>query len=99
MGERMSTNFAFQPESVEVLAMAFHTSLRFILNDPCFAGQNPALRQRQLAMCLMQLVANGEHDPLRLANAAIYRMRCEYGPKAMRRTIMPVRDLTTLMSD
>jgi hypothetical protein len=71
----MSTNYAFQPETVEALATAFRKSWSFISNDPCFASQDPVLLQRQLSMCLMQLTADGERDPLRLANAAIHRMR------------------------
>jgi hypothetical protein len=79
----MSTNFAFQPEAVEALATAFHRSWSFMSNDPCFAGQDPILLQRQLSACLMQLAADGEHDPLRLANAAIYQMRQEYSLEAV----------------
>jgi hypothetical protein len=71
----MSTNYAFQPETVEALATAFRKSWSFISNDPCFASQDPVLLRRQLSMCLMQLTADGERDPLRLANAAIHRMR------------------------
>ena len=78
----MSTNHAFQPEAVEALATAFHKSWSFISGDPCFARQDPILLQRLLSMCLMQLAADGEHDPLRLANAAICRMRNEYSPEA-----------------
>jgi hypothetical protein len=78
----MSTNYAFQPEAIEALATAFHKSWSFISGDPCFARQDPILLQRLLSMCLMQLAADGEHDPLRLANAAICRMRNEYSPEA-----------------
>jgi hypothetical protein len=78
----MSTNYAFQPEAIEVLATAFHRSWSFISRDPCFARQDPILLQRLLSRCLMQLAADGEDDPLRLANAAIYRMRHEYSPEA-----------------
>jgi hypothetical protein len=78
----MSTNYAFQPEAVEALATAFHKSWSFISDDPCFARQDQILLQRLLSMCLMQLATGGEHDPLRLANAAIYQMRHEYGPEA-----------------
>jgi hypothetical protein len=81
----MSTNYAFQPETVEALATAFHKSWSFMSNDLCFARQDPVLLQRRLSMCLMQLAADGEHDPLLLANAAIYRMRHEYGPEARAR--------------
>jgi hypothetical protein len=78
----MSTNYAFQPEAVEALAAAFHKSWSFISDDPCFARRDPILLQRLLSMCLMQLAADGEHDPLRLANAAIYQMRHECSPEA-----------------
>ena len=77
----MSTNHAFHPETVETLSTAFHKSWSFISNDPRFAMENPALLQRRLSACLMQLAAEGEHDPLRLANGAINRMRHEYSPK------------------
>lgn len=79
----MSTNYAFQPEAVEALATAFHRSWSFMSSDPCFAGQDPILLQRQLSACLMQLAADGEHDPLRLANAAIYQMRQDYSLEAL----------------
>ncbi len=75
----MSTNYAFQPEMVEALAAAFHKSWLFISNDPYFARQNASLLQRRLSRQLMDLAADGEDDPLRLANAAIHRMRHECG--------------------
>jgi hypothetical protein len=78
----MNKNFAFQPEAAEALATAFHKSWGFISDDPRFARQDTILLQRLLSRCLMQLAADGEHDPLRLANAAIYRMRHEYGLEA-----------------
>jgi hypothetical protein len=77
----MSTNYAFQPKTVEALAAAFHKSWSFISNDPRFAAESPALLQRQLSACLMQLALDGEHDPLQLANGAINRLRHEYGSK------------------
>jgi hypothetical protein len=73
----MSTNYAFQPDAVEALATAFRKSWSFISVDPCFVRQDPILLQRLLSKCLMRLAADGEHDPLRLANAAIYQMRHE----------------------
>jgi len=79
----MSTDHAFQPETVEALATAFHKSWSFISRDPRFVMENPELLQRQLSACLMQLAANGEHDPLRLANSAINRMRHEYSAKLL----------------
>jgi hypothetical protein len=80
--ERMSTNYAFGPEAVEALAAAFHKSWSFIANDPHFATEGPELLQRRLAECLMQLAAEGERNPLRLANGGIGRMRREHGLKA-----------------
>lgn len=77
----MSMNHAFHQETVEALSTALHKSWSFISNDPRFAMENPALLQRWLSACLMQLAADGEHDPLRLANGAINRMRREYNPK------------------
>ena len=77
----MSTNHAFHPETVEALSTAFHESWGFISNDPRFAMEDPALLQRWLSACLMQLAADGEHDPLQLANGAISRLRDEYSPK------------------
>ena len=77
----MITNLAFQPETVEALATAFHKSWSFISTDPRFAGEDPALLQRQLSACLMQLASDGEYDPLRLANGAINQMRQEYSLK------------------
>jgi hypothetical protein len=76
-----SRNYAFQPETVEALAAALHKAWSFISNDPRFAGKNPALQQRRLCTLLMQLAADGEHDPLQLANSAISRMRHEYSVK------------------
>jgi hypothetical protein len=78
----MSTNYAFGPEIVEALATAFHKSWSFISNDPYFAKSDPVLLQRQLAQCLMQLAAEGEQGPLRLANGTIGRMRHEHSLKA-----------------
>jgi hypothetical protein len=78
----MSTNYAFGPEAVEALAAAFDKSWSFISNDPHFATQDPALLQRCLAKCLMQLAAEGEQDPLQLANGGIGRMRLAHGLKA-----------------
>jgi hypothetical protein len=77
----MSANYAFQPRTVKALAAAFHKSWGFISKDPYFATKNPALLQRRLSECLMQLAADGEYDALRLANAAINRMRHEFSPK------------------
>jgi hypothetical protein len=37
--------------------------------------------KRRLAACLMESFADGEHDPLRLANSAVRRMRQESGQK------------------
>jgi hypothetical protein len=78
----MSTNYAFGPEAVEALAAAFDKSWSFISNDPCFATEDQELLQRCLAECLMQLAAEGEQDPLRLANGGIGRMRREHSLKA-----------------
>jgi hypothetical protein len=77
----MSTNHAFHPETVEALSTAFSKSWGFISNDPRFAMENPARLQRRLSACLMQLAADGEHDPLRLEKGAIDRIRDEYSPK------------------
>ena len=75
----MSMNYAFQPEMVEALATAFHKAWGFISHDPHFATEDEAVLQRALCAFLMQLAADREHDPLRLANGAIARMRREYG--------------------
>ena len=77
----MSSNYAFQPETVEALATAFHKSWSFVSNDPHFTRENPTLLQQQLSACLMELALHGERDPLRLANDAIKRLRHEYGQK------------------
>jgi hypothetical protein len=77
----MSTNYAFKPEMVKALAAAFSKSWSFISNDPRFATENPTLLQRELSACLMQLAAEGEKNPLRLANGAITRIRHEYRSK------------------
>ena len=78
----MSTNYAFGSETVEALAAAFHKSWSFISNDAHFATEEPLLLQRHLAECLMQLAAEGEQDPVRLANRAIGRMRHEHRLKS-----------------
>jgi len=78
---RMSTNYAFHPKTVEALATAFHKSWSFLSTDPRFAAESPSLLQQRLSECLMELAADGEHDPLRLANGAVSRMRHEYSPK------------------
>ena len=85
----MSTNHAFHPETVEALATAFHKSWGFISNDPHFATEDPAVLQRRLSAFLMHLAAQGEYDPLQLANGAINRMRHEYSRK------LPVPQATT----
>jgi hypothetical protein len=77
----MSTNHTFHPEAVKTLSTAFYKAWTFISNDPRFAMENPALLQRRLSACLMQLATEGEHDPSRLSNGAINRMRHEYSPK------------------
>jgi hypothetical protein len=77
----MSTNYAFKPEMVKALATAFSKSWSFISGDPRFATESPTLLQRELSACLMQLAAEGEGNPLRLANGAITRMRHEYSSK------------------
>ncbi len=74
----MSTNFAFEPETVEALVKAFDKSWSFISNDPLLATADPDLLRPRLAKYLMQLAAEGERDPLRLANGAIRRMRHEH---------------------
>jgi hypothetical protein len=71
----MSTNYAFHPKTVEALATAFHKSWSFLSIDPLFAAKSPSLLQQRLSEYLMELAADGEHDPLRLANGAISRMR------------------------
>jgi hypothetical protein len=71
----MMTTFAFQPEAVEALAAAFRKAWRFVSRDRYFAAVDEALLKRRLAACLMRLFAEGEHDPLRLANSAVRRMR------------------------
>jgi hypothetical protein len=77
----MSTKHALQPQTVNALAEAFHISWGFISKDSHFATKSPALLRQRLSECLMQLAADGEHDALRLANAAINRMRHEFSPK------------------
>jgi hypothetical protein len=81
----MSTNYAFKPEMVKALATAFSKSWSFISGDPRFATENPMLLQRELSACLMQLAAEGEKNPLRLANGAITRIRHEYSAKLPKR--------------
>src|ERR1700738_2599102 len=78
----MSANYDFQPRTVKALAEAFHKSWGFISKDPYFATKNPALLQRRLSECLMQLAADGEYDALRLAKCAIKPNRPEFTPKA-----------------
>jgi hypothetical protein len=75
--QHMSTDHAFQPETVEALATAFHAAWRFLLKDTHFAELSQTVLQRRLSACLLQLAADGEHDPLRLANTAIERLRGE----------------------
>jgi ABC-type nitrate/sulfonate/bicarbonate transport system substrate-binding protein len=77
----MMTNHAFQPEAVEALAAAFQKAWRFVSHDQHFAAADKALLKRRLAACLMESSADGEHDPLRLANSAVRRMRQESGQK------------------
>ena len=71
----MNTNYAFQPETVEALATAFHEAWDFLLTDPRFTVLSKTVLQRRLSACLMQLAADGEHDPARLAEGAIQRLR------------------------
>ena len=59
----MMTNHAFQPEAVEALAAAFQKAWRFVSHDQHFAVVDHALLKRRLAACLMELSAEGEHDP------------------------------------
>jgi hypothetical protein len=75
--QRMSTNYAFKPETVKALATAFSKSWSFISSDPRFATENQTQLQRKLSVCLMQLAAAGEKNPLRLANGAINRIRIQ----------------------
>ena len=72
---RMSASYAFQPETVEALATAFHEAWRFLLEDPHFAALSETVMQRRLSACLLQLAADGEHDPVRLADIAVARLR------------------------
>jgi hypothetical protein len=78
----MSTNYAFEPETVEALATAFRKSWGFISSDPHFDNKDPNLLQRRLAECLMQLAVRGERNPFLLANGAIGRMRHEHSLEA-----------------
>ena len=73
----MMTNRAFQPEAVEALAAAFQKAWRFMSHDQHFAVVDQALLKRRLAACLMEVSADGDRDPLRLANSAVRRMRQE----------------------
>ena len=79
----MSTTCAIKPETVEPIATAFHKSWSFISNDPFFVREDQAELQQRLSACLIQFAADGEHDPLRLANGAIRRMRQEYSEKPL----------------
>jgi ABC-type nitrate/sulfonate/bicarbonate transport system substrate-binding protein len=78
----MSTNYAFEPETVEALVRAFDKSWSFISNDPLLATADLERLRRRLAKYLMQLAAEGERDPLRLGNGAIRRMRQEHSLEA-----------------
>jgi hypothetical protein len=71
----MSKTCAFQPETVEALASAFQKSWQFLSRDPHFTAIGKAALQHQLSLCLLELAADGEHDPLALANGAICRLR------------------------
>ena len=71
----MNTNYAFQPETVEALATAFREAWDFLLTDPHFTVLSKTVLQRRLSACLMQLAADGEQDPARLANDAIRHLR------------------------
>ena len=77
----MMTNHAFQPEAVEALAAALQKAWRFVSHDQHFAVVDQSLLKRRLAACLMESSVDGEHDPLRLANSAVRRMRQESGQK------------------
>ena len=72
----MAGDYAFQPETVEVLAAAFDRSWRFVSADPR-AAPHDVLRRR-LAAYLLQLAADGEDDALQLCNRAIGRL-CDEG--------------------
>ena len=72
-----NSNYAFSPESVEVLADAFEKSWRFIAADHQFAHFHKTELQGRLSVCLLDLASAGEGDPVRLANAAIRRLRFE----------------------
>jgi hypothetical protein len=55
--------------------------LALVSHDRHFAAIDEALLKRRLAACLMASSVDGEHDPLRLANSAVRRMRQESGQK------------------
>ena len=71
----MMTTCAFQPETVEALASAFQMSWQFLSRDPHFAAIDKVPLQHELSLCLFDLAADGERDPLTLANGAICRLR------------------------
>ena len=71
----MMTTYAFQPETVEALASAFQMSWRFLSRDPHFAAIDKVVLQHELSLCLLELAADGEGDPLTLANGAICHLR------------------------
>jgi hypothetical protein len=71
----MTSNHAFQPETVEALATAFHEAWRVLLKDPHFGVLSKTVLQRRLSAHLMQSAADGEHDPSRLAKGAIRHLR------------------------
>ena len=71
----MVTTYAFQPETVEALASAFQMSWQFLSRDPHFAAVSEVPLQHELSLCLFDLAADGERDPLRLANGAIFGLR------------------------
>jgi hypothetical protein len=71
----MSTNYAFQPETVEALATAFDEAWRVLLQDPQLGVLSKTVLQRRLSAHLMQLAADGEDDPWRLAKDAVRHLR------------------------
>ena len=70
----MSTNYAFEPETVAALATAFHAAWGVLLEDPHLAELGRPILRRRLTACLMQLAADGEHDSVRLASGAVRRL-------------------------
>jgi hypothetical protein len=72
---RQYYDYAFEDEEINRLSAAFAKPWPSVAADFALHALPPEERRATLASSLMHFLRNGESDPTRLANAAIFQLR------------------------